>query len=95
MVSVNSLPMKWLQEWLPSVSFENVRARNFERCVEQGAGTRIIDRKSTATGQRVTVRLAPDSSINQDLLQLINTSSVEMTGISTEEGSTYLKVEID
>ncbi len=87
--------MRWLREWISTALFESIRAQDFKRDEEQGPGARIINHQSTATGQRVTIRLAPDSSMDPDLLQLMNRSNVEMTDISTKDSSTYIKIEMD
>lgn len=84
--------MKWLRERLPTALLEGICVRNYARDGERGAGTRIIDQKSTTTGQRLTIRLAPNSSIDQDLLQLMNTSSAEITDICTKNSPTYLQI---
>ena len=86
--------MGWLREFLPSSSLKSVRVRNFEHCVENSPGTRIIDQESTSDGQKLTVRLAPDSSMSRDLVQMLNTSSVTIIELSTKQEATHLEVRI-
>lgn len=86
--------MGWLREFLPSRSLNSVRIRNFELCVEKASGTRIIDQEPTGSGQKLMVRLAPDASLSPDLIQMLNTSHVSITEISTKEEAAYLELHI-
>lgn len=86
--------MVWLRRVLPWGSVERVRVRNFERCVEESPGVRLIDERRTGGGVELTVRLAPDSAMSDDLVRLLNTGHVVVTGLSTEREAAYLTVRI-
>lgn len=61
----------WIRKLLSS-SLNGVRVRNFERCVEDSPGTRIVDELPIGNGEGLTIRLAPDSSTSSDLVGLLN-----------------------
>ncbi|WP_336343615.1 hypothetical protein [Halalkalicoccus ordinarius] len=84
----------WIRNLFPD-SLSEVRVRNFERCVEDSPGTRIVDELPLGNGQELTIRLAPDSSTSSDLVGLLNNANVTITKLSTEEGAAYLEVRIE
>lgn len=86
--------MSWLREFLPSSSLDSMRVRNFERCAKDAPGIRVINQEATRTGQNLTIRLAMDASMNSDLIQMLNTSSVTITEISTKQEATHVEVRI-
>lgn len=84
----------WVRKLFPR-SLSGVRVRNFERCVEDSPGTRIVDELPIGNGKELTIRLAPDSSTSSDLVELLNNAHVTITTLSTEEGAAYLEVRIE
>ena len=86
--------MEWLRKFLPGGSVKRVRVRNFERCVEESPGVRLIDERQIGRGVELTVRLAPDSAMSDDLVGMLNTGHVVVTGLSTEREAAYLTVRI-
>lgn len=86
--------MDRLRQFLQSSPLDSVRVRNFEHCAENAPGTRIIDQEPTSDGQKLVIRLAPDASMSSDLVQMLNTSYVTITELSTKREATHLEVRI-
>lgn len=81
-----------LRDLIPGLtSFDKTRARNFERCISESSGVKIIDTKQTGRAFQATVLLARESSLNDNLLRMINTSHVQVVDLSTEDGETYIE----
>lgn len=86
--------MDWLREFLPNISLDSVRIRNFESCVQNAPGTRIVDQGPALDGRKLEIRLAPDAALSPDVVRMLNTPRVSITELSTERGAAHIGVRI-
>lgn len=86
--------MRLLKNLFSSGSLSQVRVRNFVDCVEDSQGTRVIDESPGRGHTEITIRLAPESSLSDDLAKMLNNSHVLVDGLYTEREAAYLKVVI-
>lgn len=91
---MNIINTGWTKRLLPGTVLSRVRIRNFERCVKDSSGTRIIDERQVKSGQEFTLRIPPESSTSNDLTRMLNNSNVKIREISTEQQAAHLTIQI-
>lgn len=73
-------------------SMTGLRVENFRDCVENSAGTTIVDEDGAG---RLTVRVHSETSVSDELIRLLNSSQVSLRGLSTGSGCVSFVVDID
>lgn len=63
-------------------------------CVEDSPGTRVIDEKRNNDHVSITIRLAPESSLSDDLVRMINNKHIKINEVYTEKEVAYFVLNI-
>lgn len=83
--------MSIIKKLLGGQSMNELRVSNFTECVAQSPGLELAD---DANGN-LTVRIHPESTASDDFVRLLNASRVSIRDLYTDDGSSYLVVDVN
>lgn len=77
------------------LSGSKIRSSNFEKCVNETAGCKVIHRTEKSDRIWYEIHVADNVRLESDFIRMLNTPHVRLEAVQTEDRATYLEVVVN